>query len=117
MANDHNLQPITSETAKELGSKGGRAKKGSKHISTHIKEMLNDPDFELKLKDGSIIKGRPMKAILQTAIAKAVSGDMRAFDMLAKYGYGQKLDITSDGEKLNIALVEFIDAKDTSKDS
>lgn len=94
--------------AKELGAKGGRAKKGSKHISTHIREMLNDPNFELKLKDGSIIKGAPMQAIIKTAVAKAVSGDMRAFDILAKRGWGDKLDITTDGEKLNVALVEFV---------
>jgi hypothetical protein len=75
--------------------------KGTKHISTHIKEMLEDPNFELKLKDGSIIKGRPMQAIIKTAIAKAVSGDMRAFDMLGKYGYGTKVDVTTGGDKLH----------------
>lgn len=68
-------------------------KKGNRHISTHIQEMLNDPDFELKLKNGEVLKGRPMEAIIKTAVAKAVSGDMRAFDMLAKYGYGSNLNI------------------------
>ena len=102
MANDENLIPIKdTQRAKEIGALGGKAKKGSKHISTHIQEMLNDPDFELKMKDGTILTGRPMAAIIKTAIAKAVSGDMRAFDMLGKYGYGSKLDITTDGESLN----------------
>ena len=81
----------------EIRNPGGKPK-GTKHISTHIQEMLNDPNFELKLKDGSIIKGRPMDAIIKTAIAKGVSGDMRAFDMLGKYGYGQKLEIAHGGE-------------------
>ena len=95
---------FTSDNAAEMGAKGGAAKKGSKHISTHIQEMLNDPNFELKLKDGTILKGRPIDAIIKTAIAKGVSGDMRAFDMLGKYGYGQKIDLTSGGEKIQPIL-------------
>ena len=117
--NQDNLQEqqkrMKNGLAKELGAKGGRAKAGSKHISTHIQEMLNDPDFELKLKDGTIIKGRPMDAIIKTAIAKGVSGDMRAFDMLGKYGYGQKLDVTSAGEAIQPILVKFMDENDTNK--
>lgn len=65
--------------------------KGAKHLSTHIREMLNDDDFELKLKDGSILKGRPINAIIKTAIAKGVSGDTRAMEWLAKHGYGEKI--------------------------
>lgn len=118
MANDENLIPIKdTERAKELGALGGAAKKGSKHISTHIQEMLNDPEFELKLKDGTILKGRPIEAVIKTAIAKAVSGDMRAFDMLGKYGYGSKLDITSNGEQIKTALVEFVGDDDTNQDT
>ena len=93
---EHNNSP----NHKIASAKGGKNKKGSKHISTHIQEMLNDPNFELKLKDGSIIKGAPMKAIIKTAVAKAVSGDMRAFDILAKRGWGDKMDITTNGKDL-----------------
>ena len=123
MANNPKLNEVskktqfTSDNAKEMGAKGGRNKKGSKHISQHIQEMLNDPDFELKLKDGKILKGRPMDAILQTAIAKAVSGDMRAFDMLGKYGYGTKLDITSEGEKIQPILGGLSDLHSDDSDS
>lgn len=70
---------------------GGVNKKGSKHISTHIQEMLNDPNFELKLENGEIVKGRPLDAIIKAAIVKARAGDMRAFDNLAKYGWGTKV--------------------------
>lgn len=125
MAKEDNLKPFTSETGRLAGQKS--SKKGTKHLSTHIKEMLEDEDFELKLKDGTILKGRPVEAVIKTAIAKAVSGDMRAFDMLGKYGYGTKVDITSDGEPINIAMVEFVnsgdnnaragDKKDSSKNS
>jgi len=121
MANPDNLieqtEKMRNGLAAEIGAKGGKNKAGSKHISTHIKEMLEDEDFELKMKDGSIYKGRPMKAVIKTAIAKAMSGDMRAFDMLGKYGYGSKLDITSDGEKLTIAMVEFVDGDSKKTDT
>jgi hypothetical protein len=106
-----NLKPFDSESARKAGQKS--SKKGSKHLSTHIKQMLEDENFELKMKDGSILKGRPVEAIIKTAVAKAVSGDMRAFDMLGKYGYGSKLDITSDGEKLEGVVVEIVKSKDT----
>lgn len=66
-------------------------KPGYKHISTHIQEMLNDPDFELKLKTGEILKGAPLTAIIKTAVAKSISGDTRAMEWLAKHGYGDKL--------------------------
>lgn len=115
MANP-NPTPPPKETRWKPGQSGNPdgKPKGTKHLSTHIKEMLEDDNFELKLKDGSILKGRPVEAIIKTAVAKAVSGDMRAFDMLGKYGYGTKLDLTSDGEKINVALVEFVNSEQES---
>lgn len=96
------LIPIkTTERAKELGAKGGRAKKGSVHLSTRIKNMLDDPDFEVKLKDGSIMKGQPIEAIMKVAIARAISGDIRFLEWLAKYGYGQKLDVNINDNLFN----------------
>lgn len=93
MANEQNLTPFKEgeQRAKEAGSKGGKNKAGTKHISTHIQEMLNDPDFELKLKSGEILKGAPIIAIIKTAVAKSISGDTRAMEWLAKHGYGEKL--------------------------
>lgn len=74
--------------------------KGAVSLSTHIQRILEDPNFELKLKDGTVIEGAPIKAIISAAVAKAAKGDMRAFDMLGKYGYGTKVDITSGGKEL-----------------
>lgn len=110
MPKEDNLTPFDSTRAKEMGAKGGRAKKGSKHISTYIQEMMTDPNFELKLKDGTIIKGAPMAAVIKTAIAKAVSGDTRAFDILAKRGWGDKIDITSNGDSI-APVVRIIDER------
>lgn len=67
--------------------------KGTKHLSTHIQEMLNDEDFELKLKDGTLLKERPIKAIIKTAVAKSISGDNRWAEWLAKHGYGEKIKL------------------------
>ena len=70
--------------------------KGAKHLSTRIREMLEDDSFEQKLKDGMLIKGAPADAIIRVLIAKAIKGNFKAIDLLAKYGYGSKVDITSD---------------------
>lgn len=67
--------------------------KGTKHLSTYIQEALTDPNFELKLKDGTILREMPIKAIIKTAVAKSVSGDTRAMEWLAKHGYGEKLNL------------------------
>ena len=100
MAGVDNLVPFKSGDDPRRGVK----KKGSIHLSTRIKNMLEDDNFEQRLKDGTVLKGQPIEAILKVAIAKARSGDIRFLEWLAKYGWGSKLDITSDGEKLNIIV-------------
>jgi len=72
--------------------------KGAIHLSTRIQNMLNDPDFEQKLKDGSVIKGAPIEAIIKVAIAKAMSGDVRLMEWLAKHGYGTNINVSGDSE-------------------
>lgn len=93
MANEQNLIPFTgADDPRRMNGKP----KGTKHISTYIQEALTDPNFELKLKDGTILKEMPIKAIIKTAVAKSVSGDTRAMEWLAKHGYGEKLRIEVD---------------------
>lgn len=81
---------------------GGVFKKGSKHLSTHIQEMLNDEDFEVYLQHptkGYVeFKGAPIKAIVKVALTKAAAGDDKAREWLAKYGYGQKFEVEHSGE-------------------
>lgn len=93
MSNPPEGKKFTPENAAEMGAKGGRNKKGSKHLSTYIQEALTDENFELKLKDGTIMKEMPIKAIIKTAVAKSVSGDTRAMEWLAKHGYGEKINL------------------------
>lgn len=95
MANEENLKPFVKGDPRRINKP-----KGAIHLSTHIQNALNDPDFELKLKDGSILKEMPIKAIIKTAIAKSVSGDTRAMEWLAKHGYGEKISLeVSDSRK------------------
>lgn len=101
--------PETQFQPGESGNPAGKPK-GTKHLSTHIQEMLNDEKFELKLKSGEIIKQRPINAIIKTAIAKSISGDTRAMEWLAKHGYGEKVNLELSGS-MNVALVEFLDDK------
>lgn len=103
---DTQFQPGTS------GNPEGK-KPGTKHLSTHIQEMLNDPDFEIKLKDGSLLKERPIQAIIKTAVAKSISGDNRWAEWLAKHGYGEKLFVeTSVATQTREKIKDFLD--DTS---
>lgn len=94
MANEKNLKPW------KPGQSGNPAGKpiGTKHLSTWIREMLEDEDFTVKLSSGKKFKGAPIQAIVKTLVVRAIEGDTRAFDLLAKYGYGTKFDVTSGGK-------------------
>lgn len=80
------------------GNKFGKGfPKGGKHISTWIQELMNDEEFEANVIDSvhGIVryKGAPVKAIILTARERAVQGDIKWADWLAKYGYGTKQTI------------------------
>lgn len=83
------------------GNPSGKPK-GTKNLATHIQEMLSDEDFTTYLtdpKDGwREFKGAPVKAIVQTALVRAIQGDDKAREWLAKYGYGQKMTLANDVE-------------------
>lgn len=74
---------------------GAGKPKGSKHINTWIQELLEDEEFETQIQEGYRIveyKGAPIKAIIKAQMIKAVNGDTKAFDSLAKYGWSQKTE-------------------------
>lgn len=79
-------------------------KPGYKHLTTHIQELLEDEEFEADLLDSKkgvvAFKGKPIQAIILAARHKAVNGDMKAMDLLMKYGWNAKteVDLTSNGE-------------------
>lgn len=76
----------------ESGNPKGKPK-GVKHLSTWIREIMEDEDFECKLADGTLIKGAPIKAIVNSMVMKTLNGDAKAFDLIGKYGYGTKINL------------------------
>lgn len=48
--------------------------------------------------NGKQFKGAPLKAIIIVAMQQAMQGDTKWAEWLAKYGYGQKLEIEHSGE-------------------
>lgn len=119
MANNENLTPLNSERAAEIGALGGHAKAGSKHLSTIIRQIGENIDWSkttLKNKEQmqQLYGNNGWKAIVYVAWTKAMAGDPQAMKWLAENGFGKNIDITTGGDKLNIALVEFIgDDSDT----
>jgi hypothetical protein len=61
-----------------------------------IQNMLNEP-LEPDEVDPKNHTKTEMKAIINTAIIKAKGGDNKWADWLAKYGYGQKMEVEHSG--------------------
>lgn len=86
----------------ESGNPAGLPK-GTKHISTWVQELLNDPDFVATIQVGLQLKeykGAPLKAMIEAQIRLAINGDSKAFDALRKAGWGSSIDLTSGGEPI-----------------
>jgi hypothetical protein len=71
--------------------------------------MLNDEDFEAWLPDAkagfTAFKGAPAIAIIKAAIIRAATGDLKAADWLAKYGYGTKIEMDLDVKQAPVPLL------------
>jgi len=103
------LTPFTKKNAAENGAKGGTAKAGSVHLKTLIQDIGNNIDWDkTTLKDKAQMKElygkNAWKALIYVAFTKALAGDPKAMDWLAKNGYGTNLDITSEGKSINIII-------------
>lgn len=77
------------------GNPGGGKPKGARHLSTIIQELEADIDWDLtSLKSKEELSKKygknGMKALVMVAFSKAMSGDTKAMDWLARYGYGSK---------------------------
>lgn len=94
-----NLQNLKSWKPGQSGNLNGKPR-GTKHISTHIRELLYDENFEatiLDAKKGSLhYKGAPIEAIIRVTIARAVNGDDKAREWLARYGWGKPMEEDED---------------------
>lgn len=81
--------PDTQFKPGQSGNPAGKPK-GARHLSSVIQELMDDDDFELKLKDGKTLKGRPSRKLTEVMYGMAVSGNVKAAEWLAKHGYGTK---------------------------
>jgi hypothetical protein len=103
-----NLKPFDSDSARKAGQKSSKA--GSKHLKTLIQDIGNNIDWDkTTLKDKSQMKemygNNAWKALTYVAFTKAMAGDPKAMDWLAKNGYGQSIDVTSDGQAIKTATI------------
>lgn len=116
MPNIENLKPFPKGVS---GNPKGRPK-GVKNWSTIVQQLLADETLLDKiLSSRSITEGQqnikelvailPGKnaanAIVVAMTLKALSGDQKAADWLRKTGFGDKVDLTSDGERITTAPV------------
>lgn len=89
-----------------MGAKGGRNKKGSRHLSTLIRDIGAKIDWDkTTLKDKDRMKkthgNNAWEAIIYVAITQAIAGNDKARKWLAENGFGKKIDVTSDDESIN----------------
>ena len=81
MANEQNLQRLTTEKAREIGAKGGKASGEAKRRKKDLRlalEALLEKEFEDK--KGNKLTGT--EAITAKLFEKAMKGDVRAFETL-----------------------------------
>jgi hypothetical protein len=110
MANNENLTPWKKG---QSGNPKGKPK-GTRHLGTIIRDMLDDPKFAYQVK-GVEVRGNAAEAMVATLIIKAIQGDIRAFDTLAKYGYGTKLDLTSDNKPIPMPILGGLSLKSSKE--
>jgi hypothetical protein len=81
----------------QSGNPAGKPK-GFLNLSTQIQNLMNEEEFAPDDVDRRTSLGTPMKAIVATGMKKARDGDTKWAEWLAKYGYGQKLEVEHSGE-------------------
>lgn len=81
------------------------APKGTRHLSSIIQELENELDWsKTTLKNKTELAEQygknGFKAMVYVAFTKAMTGDTKAMEWLAKYGYGTKIDVTSNDKSI-----------------
>lgn len=99
MANKQNLKKLSTEKAREIGAKGGRASGAAKRRKKELKECLEILlEKEITAKDGTVMTGA--EAISAKLFQKALKGDIKAFEVV-RDSSGQK-----PAEKVQLAEVD-----------
>lgn len=97
MANEQNLKPLSTEKAREIGAKGGKASAEARRKKRDMRlalEMLLEKD--IKSKDGSTMSGN--EAISAKLFEQALKGNVRAYETIrATVGQdpAQKVEVTA----------------------
>lgn len=89
--------------------------KGRKNLATIVRE-LEDEQFDWSVIPGIAEEvqkllggmGSPWRAIVMRAAMDAAKGNIKAAEFLRKSGYGDKLDVTSNGETIAPKIVSTI---------
>lgn len=96
----------------QSGNPAGKPK-GTISLSTRIQRLMNDEEFMTWIPDRRDgwreYKGAPAEAIINALMLRAIAGDIRAADWLAKYGWGTKVEVSGPEGGPVKTLVEFID--------
>lgn len=75
------------------GNKMGKPK-GRLNISTHVRKLLENDRVVYGLGHGIEYGGTPLEAILRAMLVRAIQGDTRACELILKYAYGNKIEVT-----------------------
>lgn len=109
-----NLVPFTS--GDDPRRNNGRPK-GAKNWSTVVQDLLENEEFLDKLykKKPDWFEHLPKKnghaAVAAAMMVKSLKGDEKAAKWLRETGYGNKLDVTSDGKPIQpIAVIDLSNA-------
>lgn len=113
MANEQNLKPFQNGNDPRRNLDG--RPKGRKNLATIVRELEEEefdwdklPLFtdEIAASVSALKKyGSPWRALVMRAFLDAMAGDTRAMEYLRKSGYGDKLDVTSDGKVIQHATI------------
>lgn len=95
----------------QSGNPKGRPK-GIKSFANVVRQLLADENILDKLTNSKNTKWidalptkNPANAVVAAMVVKALEGDAHAADWLRKTGYGDKLDITTDGHELPVPIL------------
>ena len=81
MINKQNLKPLSTEKAREIGSKGGKASAEARRKKRDLRLMCQMVlEMDIKGKDGTMKSGA--EAITLAQLQKALKGDAKAYEVL-----------------------------------